>query len=109
MHQRRRRGPRPWRWLIAVAVVLALLGGAVFLGQRALIYFPDRSVPPPAAEAVPGARDVTLSTHDGLELTAWLVPASEEADTGVAVLYLPGNGATARGAPGPPGCSPSGD
>lgn len=97
MQQRQRRAGRPWRWLVVVAVVLALLGGAVFLGQRALIYFPDRSAPPPAAEAVPGARDVTLSTHDGLELTAWLVPAQPELDTGIAVLFLPGNGGNRTG------------
>ncbi|QFG70232.1 alpha/beta hydrolase [Ornithinimicrobium pratense] len=77
--------------------MLTLLGGVVSVGQRGLIYFPDRSAPPPATEVVPGARDVTLSTHDGLELTAWLVPARPDLDDGVAVLFLPGNGGNRAG------------
>ncbi|WP_131104951.1 alpha/beta hydrolase [Ornithinimicrobium sufpigmenti] len=110
MQQHRRRAARPgrstWRWLVAAVVVLGLLGGAVFVGQRQLIYFPNRSAPPPAAEVIPGARDVTLATHDGLELTAWLVPARADAatgatgdtgDTGMAVLFLPGNGGNRTG------------
>ena len=76
---------------------VALLLGLVTMMQRRLIYFPDRSTPPPAAEVLPGARDVTLHTEDGLELTAWLVPAAEERDTGLAVMYLPGNGGNRSG------------
>jgi hypothetical protein len=46
--------------LLALAVVLALL----WLAQRRLIYFPDDRRVPPAAEAVPAGRDVTLETSD---------------------------------------------
>lgn len=83
------------RWLVrALVVALVLVGmgvAAVWALQRQLIYFPDAEPVPAAAEAVPGARDVTLSTADGLELGAWFVPAAEP-DTGLAVLLAPGNG-----------------
>lgn len=82
------------RWL-TVAVVLGLVVGmvvaAVWSLQRSLIYFPDTSAVPPAGEAVPDARDVTLHTGDGLELGAWFVPPATEADRGMAVLVAPGN------------------
>lgn len=98
MQQRRRHRPRRrGLWLGVVAVGVVLLLGLVTMMQRTLIYFPDRSTPPPAAQVLPGARDVSLHTEDGLELTAWLVPAAEEADTGLAVLYLPGNGGNRAG------------
>lgn len=93
MQQRRRSGTAR-RLLTVGAVVLVVavvLVGLVAVFQRSLIYFPDGSNPPPAAEVVPGARDVTLHTSDDLELGAWLVPAQESADTGLGVLYFPGN------------------
>ena len=102
-HRRPRRPGRRGRWLRAVAVaavvsvVVVLLLGLVSMMQRTLIYFPDRSTPPPAAQVVSGARDVTLHTEDDLELTAWLVPAAPDADTGMSVLYLPGNGGNRTG------------
>ncbi|WP_109510356.1 alpha/beta hydrolase [Nocardioides speluncae] len=83
-------------------VVLALLAGTVlgllWLLQRQLIYFPDRTSPPPAAEVIDGARDVTLHTDDGLSLTAWFVPAEKDApDRDIAVLVAPGNGGNRAG------------
>jgi fermentation-respiration switch protein FrsA (DUF1100 family) len=78
-------------------VVLVLLAGAVtgmlWAVQRQFIYFPDASRVPPAAEAISGARDVTLHTVDGLELGSWFVPAAGAAPrTAMAVLVAPGNG-----------------
>lgn len=78
-----------------VTTVLAL--GVVSVGllwafQRSIIYQPDTSAPPTAGEVIPGARDVTLSTDDGLELTAWLVPPKSGTDRQQAVLYAQGNG-----------------
>lgn len=43
--------------------------------QRQLIYFPATGPVPSAATVLPGARDVTLRTSDGLDLAAWYVPA----------------------------------
>ncbi|HWM02423.1 MAG TPA: alpha/beta hydrolase [Actinophytocola sp.] len=72
--------------LALVVVVLAL----AYLFQRRLIYLPSSGPVPPAASVLPGARDVRLTTADGLELGAWYVPASGP-DTGVTVLVAPGN------------------
>jgi pimeloyl-ACP methyl ester carboxylesterase len=80
------------RGALVAVVLLALLVAALWLFQRRLIYFPDRAAPPPAGDVLPGARDVTLETADGLRLTAWLVPPAEGAtDRRTAVLVAPGN------------------
>jgi uncharacterized protein len=77
-----------------MVLVLVVGLGVVMLWalQRQLIYFPDTTRVPPAADVIPGARDVPLHTDDGLELGAWFVPADAAADTGFAVLVAPGNG-----------------
>ena len=80
------------RAALVVLLVLALLVALLWSLQRRLIYFPDRSAPPPAAQVLPGARDVTLHTADGLRLGAWLVPPSPGTpDRRTAVLVAPGN------------------
>ena len=81
---------RVLRVTLVVLLVLALLVAPAWLLQRRLIYFPDRSAPPPAARVLPGARDVTLHTADGLRLGAWLVPPGTP-DRRTAVLVAPGN------------------
>lgn len=58
--------------------------------QRALIYYPGPTRAPAAATLLPGARDVTLRTGDGLELGAWLVAPSPPG-SGVTVLVASGN------------------
>ena len=75
--------------------------GLVWSLQRSLIYFSDSAPVPPAADVLPGARDVTLSTADGLELGAWFAPVpGEVADRGLAVLLAPGNGGNRQGRAG---------
>jgi len=82
----------PVRVALVVLLVLALVVAAAWLLQRRLIYFPDRSAPPPASRAVAGAQDVTLRTVDGLSLGAWLVPPRPGTrNRRVAVLVAPGN------------------
>ena len=87
--------------LVRPTVLRVVLTGVVLLGlavavltavQRQLIYFPDPRAVPSATTALPGARDVTLRTSDGLALGAWFVPAAEAADRHLAVLVAPGNG-----------------
>ncbi|MEV0719446.1 alpha/beta hydrolase [Asanoa sp. NPDC050611] len=80
------------RVAVALALVGALLLGTVWLVQRRLIYFPDRSAP----GSVPGARDLSLRTSDGLTLGAWLIPPSGARDRRVAVLVAPGNAGNRR-------------
>lgn len=90
-HRPRWRGP-----LITVLSVLLVIGAlllAIGLGQRHLIYFPNRNDPGQvnSGDRDPYASDVTFTTDDGLTLHTWLfAPTAEK--TGVAVLYLPGNG-----------------
>jgi fermentation-respiration switch protein FrsA (DUF1100 family) len=80
------------RVALVVLVVLALVVAVAWLLQRRLIYFPDRSAPPPAARVLAGAQDVTLRTADGLDLGAWLVrPPPGTPDRRAAVLVAPGN------------------
>ena len=81
---------RPAAYVLIVVLVLALAMAAVWLMQRRLIYFPDRTTPPPAARVLPGAQDVTLRTADGLNLTAWLIPP-RTADRRLGILIAPGN------------------
>jgi uncharacterized protein len=83
------------RWLVvgatvvvvAVVVVLAL----AYVFQRKLVYLPSDGPVPPAAQALPGARDVRLTTSDGLTLGAWYVPPTGS-DLGFTVLVTNGNG-----------------
>ena len=77
---------------MVVAMLLAL--------QRQLIYFPDPTPVPPAGDVIAGARDVTLHTADGLELSAWFVPATGHLDTRIAVVVAPGNGGNRAGRAG---------
>lgn len=63
---------------------------ALLAVQRRLIYFPSRAPLPPAAQVLPGARDVMLTTADGLELGAWFVAAREPARDAM-VLVASGN------------------
>jgi uncharacterized protein len=89
------------RVVVTVAVVVALVGGlvgAAWVGQRHLVFFPDRSDPGPLAEAAPGTsgEDVRLRTDDGLELGAWRIEPTGN-DRSTAVLYLPGNGGNREG------------
>ena len=82
--------------LVSVAILGTMLA-MLWALQRQLTYFPDASPVPPAADVIPGSRDVTLQTADGLELGAWFVPAAGMEDTGMAVLFAPGNGGNRAG------------
>ena len=84
--------------MIALGIVLALvllpiLG--LWVLQRRLVFPADTSDPGPAAGWLPGARDVVLHTSDGVDLTAWYLPA--DAGCEVSVLVAPGNGGNRAG------------
>lgn len=92
--------PSRRRFRHSLLVVVPLMGTVVamlWVLQRQLIYFPDPTPVPPAANVIAGARDVTLHTADGLDLGAWFVPAAGPVDTGMAVLLAPGNGGNRAG------------
>ncbi|MQA02661.1 MAG: alpha/beta fold hydrolase [Streptosporangiales bacterium] len=84
------------RGLVVVAGVVVLLLALLWLFQRQLIYLPDRSDVPAAGDVIPGARDVSLRTSDGLELGAWHVPAAG-ARRDVTVLVANGNAGNRAG------------
>ncbi len=80
--------------LVAVLVVVPVVG--LWLLQRRMIYFPDRSPVPAAAAVLAGGHDVVLETSDGLRLGAWLVMPMRPG-RGVAVLIAPGNAGSRLG------------
>ncbi len=71
-----------WRPVVVVLLVVAALGGVLWVFQRYLVYFPDTTAP----ALVPGARPVALRTADGLDLGAWHFPGP-----GRTVLVANGN------------------
>ncbi|MGA6165838.1 alpha/beta hydrolase [Amycolatopsis magusensis] len=83
-----------WRpWLIGLGCLVAvalLLVSVLYAFQRRIIYLPATDPVPAAASFLPGARDVTFDTADGIRLGGWFVPA-RGTDTGFTVLVAAGN------------------
>lgn len=92
---------RAWRRMGALGLIVALAFGTLFamrIGQGRLVYFPPRAVPGPASDFAPGAETVTLTTADGLDLTAWYLPPTVGSpDRDQAVLAAHGNGGSVPG------------
>lgn len=76
---------------IGLVVVVVVVVTLAYVFQRRLIYLPTGGPVPQAADVLPGARDVRLTTADGLTLGAWFVPATAPG-LGVSVLVANGNG-----------------
>ena len=74
--------------VVVAVVLLVMLFSWAF--QRRLIYLPSTGAVPKAATMLAGARDVQLTTTDGLLLGAWYVPAHGPAGT-FTVLIANGN------------------
>lgn len=89
-------GRRGRRVIVSAAVALTATAMVVVLMwsfQRSLVYFPDTSEVPPAADVLTGGEDLTLTTSDGLDLGAWFAPpAPDTEERDQAVLIAPGNG-----------------
>ena len=78
------------KWLLVIALVgYGVLVALVYVGQRALQYFPERFRTAPAAAGLPDAEEVTLQTADGEKVIVWHVPPRGEKPV---VLYFHGNG-----------------
>jgi fermentation-respiration switch protein FrsA (DUF1100 family) len=78
------------RTLMQIAALLVLLAFALWAGQRWLIYFPERELPPPQAVGLPTAEPIAFSTEDDLHLEGWFVhPAGPP--TGQTVIVFNGN------------------
>ncbi|MFZ1088815.1 MAG: alpha/beta hydrolase, partial [Xanthobacteraceae bacterium] len=78
------------KWLLIIVLIgyggLLLL---VYLGQRALQYFPERARTPPAAAGLPEAEEVVLDSSGGARVIVWHIPPRGEKPV---VLYFHGNG-----------------
>src|SRR6516165_6401066 len=82
------------KWL--PIIVLVGYGGLValmYVGQRALQYFPDRARTPPAVAGLPQAEEVLLDTADGERVIVWHIPPRGEKPV---ILYFHGNGGALR-------------
>ncbi|MBC6470582.1 alpha/beta hydrolase [Actinomadura alba] len=89
------------RVLLMVLTIMAVLLVVLWAGQRKLIYFPDGGPLPPPEILLPGGREVTFRTADGVRLSAWYVPAAKApAASAPVVLVAPGNAGN-RGARAP--------
>jgi len=77
-------------WLVGVPLIAYLLVLAyLYVFQRQLQYFPDRSRPQLGHLAEQGVREVWLTTADGLSLLSWYLPPREGRPV---ILYFHGNG-----------------
>jgi hypothetical protein len=72
-----------------LAVLYGLLAASLFLMQRRILFLPDKTRPDLARAGIPGVREMTVTTEDGLALLAWYLPPLR--DDGPVVLYLHGN------------------
>jgi fermentation-respiration switch protein FrsA (DUF1100 family) len=85
-----RRLARAVIWFVGIplAAYLAVLT-CLFVFQRNLLYFPDRSRPELADLAQLGVREVRLTTADGLSLVSWYLTPRQGRPV---ILYFHGNG-----------------
>jgi len=75
--------------LQTLAVGYALVAFAAYLGQRRLMYFPERERTPPSAAGLSGiAEERVLETPDGERLVAWHAKPAAGQPT---ILYFHGN------------------
>jgi len=75
--------------LLGAATAYALVGLAAYLGQRKLMYFPDRDRIQPAEAGLRGVEERVLETPDGERVIAWYGKARPGRPT---LLYFHGNG-----------------
>jgi uncharacterized protein len=77
-------------WLVGVPLIayLAVLA-YLYVFQRQLLYFPDRSRPQLGLLQRLGVREGQLTTADGLSLLSWYLPAHDDRPV---ILYFHGNG-----------------
>src|SRR5262245_12458058 len=77
------------KWLIAALVGFGGFVAMMYVLQRSMMYFPDRTRTPPAAAGLPAAEEVVLDTADGEKVIVWHVPPRGDRPV---VLYFHGNG-----------------
>lgn len=75
-------------WAPAI-LVLAVLGVLllIWLGQRTLMYFPDRRVPSPAVTGLPDVEAVQIPSADGVTLQAWFLPSEAQSSMPTVIVF----------------------
>jgi fermentation-respiration switch protein FrsA (DUF1100 family) len=77
------------KWLLIVAVAgYAGIVGFMYMFQRALVFFPDRTRTPPSAAGLPQVEELRLTSSDGETLVAWTAPPR---DGKPVLIYFHGN------------------
>jgi uncharacterized protein len=76
--------------LFAIAVVFGGIVLAAYLGQRRLMYFPDRTRTPPSAAGLTGVTEHEIAAPDGAYVVTWWGRAKPGQPT---LLYFHGNAA----------------
>jgi fermentation-respiration switch protein FrsA (DUF1100 family) len=77
------------KWLIGALVGFGGFVALMYVMQRSMMYFPDRTRTPPAAAGLPTAEEIVLDTADGEKVIVWHVPSRGDRPV---VLYFHGNG-----------------
>jgi uncharacterized protein len=75
--------------LVSAFAAYGVLVGSLYLCQRLLLYFPDRTRPELGELSALGVREVMLTTADGLSLRSWYFPPR---DGRPVIAYFHGNG-----------------
>jgi fermentation-respiration switch protein FrsA (DUF1100 family) len=78
---------------LGLVAVYAAVGLVAYLGQRKLMYFPDRERTLPAEVGLSGVAERTIVTPDGHHIIAWYGKALPGKPT---LLYFHGNGGSLR-------------
>ena len=77
-------------WIAVIAACCYVgLAAMIYLAQRSLMYFPDRTHVTPAAAGLPEAIEVPLTASDGVQIRVWHVPPQAGKPV---ILYFHGNG-----------------
>jgi uncharacterized protein len=77
-------------WTAVIALCFyAALATMVYLAQRSLMYFPDKTHVTPADAGLPEAKEVPLTASDGVQVVAWYVPPQDDKPV---IVYFHGNG-----------------
>jgi fermentation-respiration switch protein FrsA (DUF1100 family) len=79
--------------LLFVVLGYVALVALMYVAQRYIMYFPERTRTPPAAAGLAGAEEIVLDTADGERVIAWHIAARGDKPV---VLYFHGNGGSLR-------------
>ena len=77
-----------YKIILAILVIYLAVNAYMYLFQRSLLYLPAKEMMEPRHYGLYKMQEVTLTTKDGVNITAWYAPAQHNAHT---MLYLHGN------------------